>query len=52
MRFILIIIKSIIQFSIAAGMETFSHVSARIWNAVMSKINVKTSISKFMITLK
>ena len=35
------------KFSIAAGTETFSHVSARIWNALTSKINVNNSISKF-----
>ena len=40
------------KFSIAAGTETFSHVSARIWNALTSKINVNTSISKFKILLK
>ena len=39
------------KFSIAAGNETFSHVSARIWNALTSKINVNTSISKFKILL-
>ena len=40
------------KFSIAAGTETFSHVSARIWNALTSKINVNTSFSKFKILLK
>ena len=40
------------KFSIASGTETFSHVSARIWNALTSKINVNTSISKFKILLK
>ena len=38
------------KFSIAAGTETFSHVSARIWNALPSKIN--TSISKFKNLIK
>ena len=37
------------KFSIAAGTETFSHVSARIWNALTSKINENT---KFKIILK
>ena len=40
------------KFSIAARTEAFSHVSARIWNALTSKINVNTSISKFQILLK
>ena len=40
------------EFSIAAGTETLSHVSARFWNALTSKLNVNTSISKFMIILK
>ena len=40
------------KLSIAAGTETFSHVSAQIWNALTSKINVNTSISKFKILLK
>ena len=40
------------KFSIAAETETFAHVSARIWNAITSKINVNTSISKFKIILK
>ena len=40
------------KFSIAAGNETFSHVSARIWNALTYKINVNTSISKFKILWK
>ena len=40
------------KFPIAAGTETFSHVSARIWNALTSKINVYTSISKFTIKKK
>ena len=40
------------KLSIAAGTETFSHVSALIWNALTSKINVNTSISKFKILLK
>ena len=33
------------KFSIAAGTETFSYVSARIWNALTSKINVNTSMN-------
>ena len=40
------------RLSIAAGTETFSHVSVRIWNALTSKINVNTSISKCKILLK
>ena len=40
------------KFFIAAGPETFSHVSARIWNALTSKINVNTSISKFKILVR
>ena len=42
------------KFFIAAGTETFSYVSTRIWNTLtgISKINVNTSISKFKIILK
>ena len=40
------------NFSPAAGIETLSHVSARIWNALTSKINVNTLLSKFKILLK
>ena len=37
------------KFSIAAGTETFTHLIARIWNVLVSKINVNTYISTFVI---
>ena len=39
------------KFRISTGTETFSHISARIWNALDLKINIHVSIDKFKVTL-
>ena len=39
------------KFRISTGTETFSHISARIWNALESKIDVSVSLKKFKISL-
>ena len=40
------------MFRVSLGTQTFSTVSARIWNAVIVKFNVNVSLSKFKESLK
>ena len=39
------------KFRISTGTETFSHISARIWNALESKIDVSVSVKKIKTSL-
>ena len=43
--------RNVNKLRISAGTETFSHTSARIWNALESKIDVYVSMEKFKVSL-
>ena len=40
------------MFRISSGMQTFSNISARIWNSLMVNLNIDVSLIKFKESLK